>query len=274
MPRERGRQRHPRSTGGEPGDGRRYAELIQFDPIESVVQLRDADEEQDARRLVETFVISKRMAEQLADLVFPQLQIATAVDNRGMMVVGNYGTGKSHLMAVISAVAENADLAKCITNPVVAEKAALVAGCFKVIRAEIGSTTMSLRDILCAVPSQIHSYLSSNFKDLRKREKDDPQLIDKAKDRWYMPDPNKQSDLEKLRERALLREFEDYRNSKQRRLKQFRGEAVRAGFKASYDVGDYKTIISVARKIPYSVLREDDKLLMYYDVATMRLGNE
>jgi len=68
-----------------------------------------------------------------------------------MMVVGNYGTGKSHLMAVISAVAEHADLAACMTNPAVADKAAMIAGRFKVIRAEIGSTTMSLRDILCEV---------------------------------------------------------------------------------------------------------------------------
>lgn len=125
-----------------------------------------------------------------------------------------------------------------------------------------------------ALPSQIHSYLSTNFKDLRNRDKDDPQLIDRAMGRWYVPDPNKQSDLEMLRERALLREFEDYRDSKQRKLKQFRSEAVRAGFKAAYDEGDYSTIVSVARKISDSVLQEDDKLLMYYDVATMRLGED
>ena len=129
----------------------KYAELIQFDPIESVVQLTDANAEPDARRLVETFVFSDRMAEQLTDLVFPQLQFAKPADNRGMLVVGNYGTGKSHLMAVISAVAEHAELAECITNPALADKAAMVAGRFKVIRAEIGSTTMSLRDILCGV---------------------------------------------------------------------------------------------------------------------------
>ena len=28
--------------------------------------------------------------------------------------------------------------------------------------------------------------------------------------RWYVPDPNKQADLEKLREKALLREFNGY----------------------------------------------------------------
>jgi chromosomal replication initiation ATPase DnaA len=90
----------------------KYSELIKFEPIESVVQLREADSVSDARRLVETFVISERMAELLSDVVFPQLQFAKPADNKGILVVGNYGTGKSHLMAVISAVAEHADLAQ------------------------------------------------------------------------------------------------------------------------------------------------------------------
>lgn len=129
----------------------KYSDLIQFEPIETVVQLREADTAADARRLVETFVISDRMAEMLGELVFPQLQFSKPADNKGLLVVGNYGTGKSHLMAVISAIAEHADLIPRLTNPKVAEKAAGVAGRFRVIRAEIGSTTMSLRDIVCSV---------------------------------------------------------------------------------------------------------------------------
>ena len=57
------------------------------------------------------------------------------------------------------------------------------------------------------VPSQIHSYLSSNFKELRNLAKDTPSLKAKAKDRWYVPDPNKAGDLEKLRDKALMKEF-------------------------------------------------------------------
>jgi hypothetical protein len=124
------------------------------------------------------------------------------------------------------------------------------------------------------VPSQIHSYLSTNFKELRNLAKDDPSLVVKAADRWYLPDPNKQTDLEKLREKSLLAEFETYKTSKERKLKLFRSEAVRAGFKAAYDGQDYRTIVSVATKLPESVLQEDEKLLMYYDVASMRLGDE
>ncbi|RJF76302.1 DNA methyltransferase [Rhodopseudomonas palustris] len=124
------------------------------------------------------------------------------------------------------------------------------------------------------VPSQIHSYLSTNFKELRNLAKDDSVLIAKAMDRWYVPDPGKQGDLEKLRERALLTEFETYKQAKERKLKLFRTEAVRVGFKAAYDGQDYKTIVSVAAKLPENVLQEDETLLMYYDVASMRLGDE
>ncbi len=124
------------------------------------------------------------------------------------------------------------------------------------------------------VPSQIHSYLSSNFKELRNLEKDDPALKAKGKDRWYVPDPNKAGDLEKLRERALMREFEEYRESKQKRLKVFRLEAVRAGFKKAWQERDYATIIAVARKIPEKILQEDPKLLMWYDQALTRSGEE
>jgi hypothetical protein len=124
------------------------------------------------------------------------------------------------------------------------------------------------------VPSQIRSYLSTNFKELRNLVKDDPALKAKAKDRWYAPDPNKAGDLEKLRERSLLREFEDYRVSSQKRLKVFRVEAVRAGFKKAWQERDYTTIITLARKIPENVLQEDPKLLMWYDHAVTRKGDD
>ena len=123
------------------------------------------------------------------------------------------------------------------------------------------------------VPSQIHSYLSSNFKELRNLAKDNPSLTAKAKDRWYLPDPNKAEDLEKLRERTLMRKFEEYRQSKLKRLKVFRLEAVRTGFRKAWQERDYATIIAVARKIPEKLLHEDPTLLMWYDQAITRAGD-
>jgi hypothetical protein len=99
-------------------------------------------------------------------------------------------------------------------------------------------------------------------------------LISRAKARWYVPDPNKASDLEKLREKALLKEFEEYKHFSGRRLKVFRLEALRAGFKKAWQERDYTTIITVARKIPERVLQEDPKLLMWHDQALTRSGEE
>ena len=128
----------------------KYADLIQFEPIESVVQLRDAGEETAARQLVETYVVSEQMAERLARLAIPQLQFDRPADNKGLLIVGNYGTGKSHLMSVVSALAEHASLTSCLGNAEVATAAERIAGRFKVVRTEIGASTMSLRDILVA----------------------------------------------------------------------------------------------------------------------------
>jgi hypothetical protein len=121
------------------------------------------------------------------------------------------------------------------------------------------------------VPEQIHAYLSTNWKDLRNLAKDDAALVAKARDRWYVPDPNKAGDLERLRERSLLREFESYKESK-KKLRVIRLEAVRAGFKRAWQARDYAAIIAVAERIPSNVLEEDPKLLMWYDQAVTRLG--
>lgn len=128
----------------------KYGELIQFDPIESVVQLRDADKTSAAHQLVNTYVVSDEMAERMVRLVIPQLQFEQPLDNKGILVVGNYGTGKSHLMSVVSSIAADASLLDSLNHESVKAEADKIAGKFKVIRTEIGATTMSLRDILVA----------------------------------------------------------------------------------------------------------------------------
>ncbi|WP_461327245.1 DNA modification methylase [Bradyrhizobium barranii] len=121
------------------------------------------------------------------------------------------------------------------------------------------------------VPSQIHNYLSTNYHDLRNLEKSDPRLKAKGKDRWYTPDPGKAQDLEQKREKTLLKEFEAYRAAPGRRLKEFRLEALRAGFRSAWSAKDFKTIISIAQKVPEEALQEDEKLLFWYDSALTRM---
>lgn len=124
------------------------------------------------------------------------------------------------------------------------------------------------------VPSQIHAYLSSNYKDFRNKPKDDEELRHKAKDRWFVPDPNKLQDLEAKREKQLLVEFDELLASKDKHFKQPRHEVIRAGFKRAWGQKDYATIKAMAAKIPDEVIQEDQQLLMWYDMAMTRLGGD
>ncbi|AKI97038.1 DNA methyltransferase [Kosmotoga pacifica] len=129
------------------------------------------------------------------------------------------------------------------------------------------------------IPQQIWSWMLKSSTLRERMEGQTPETADafleeKAKDRWYVPDPNKAQDLERLREKTLLREFEEYKKHQGRKLRVFRTEAVRAGFKKAWSEKDYKTIIEVANKLPDKIIQEDPKLLMYYDNACTRLGEE
>jgi DNA modification methylase len=120
------------------------------------------------------------------------------------------------------------------------------------------------------VPTQISNYLSKNFHEHRGIDKSNPALVAKATDRWYVPDPNKAQDLEKRREKALLKEFETYKAFTGRKIKESRLEVLRTGFRSAWANKDYATILSVAGKLPEETLQEDEKLLTLYDMALTR----
>jgi hypothetical protein len=128
----------------------KYNELINFEPIESVVQLRDTEKEEEAKRLVKTYVFSDEMVEKLESIILPLIQYDVPLDNKGLFIVGNYGTGKSHLMSVIASIAENTDLLKELQSEKLKESFLCIAGRFEVVRIEIGSTLMGLREMLIA----------------------------------------------------------------------------------------------------------------------------
>jgi hypothetical protein len=98
-------------------------------------------------------------------------------------------------------------------------------------------------------------------------------FIEDDSGKWHVPDPGNAVHIEKMREKALLKEFEEYKNAS-KRLKVFRIEAVRAGFKKAYTDHDYETIIKVAEKLQGDVIEEDPKLLMWHSNAQTRLGKD
>lgn len=136
----------------------RYSELISFQPIESTIQLVESSKQEEAKKLIQTYVMSEKMAENLKAPMIDQLQMDEVVDNKGVLVVGNYGTGKSHLMSVISSIAVNSENLKYLENKTFAENMKCIAGKFEVLRIEIGGVTMPLRDIL-------FGYIQDDFND-------------------------------------------------------------------------------------------------------------
>lgn len=88
-----------------------------------------------------------------------------------------------------------------------------------------------------------------------------------------MPDLEKQIDLEKLKHKSLMKEFNLYREMAQKpraRIKEVRVEALREGFKQCFKDKDFATILLLGDKIPQNILTEDEVLLQYYDIAQMR----
>jgi hypothetical protein len=85
-------------------------------------------------------------------------------------------------------------------------------------------------------------------------------------DRWFVPDPKKAGDLERLRSKALVKEFATYAESKGR-LDRFRSEAIRAGFKDAWARRDFAIIKKVGSRLPDDAFAEDAQLLYYYDNA-------
>ena len=126
----------------------KYSELISFKPIESTIQLLETAEKSAARDAVSTYVMSDAMAEGMQAPVIDQLQMEDVVDNKAIMVVGNFGTGKSHLMSVIAAVATDEENLQYLQNKKFAHNMEIIAGKFEVLRMKVDGLTMPLREII------------------------------------------------------------------------------------------------------------------------------
>lgn len=126
----------------------KYSELIQFNPIESVIKLTSANEQEKAIELVKTYVMSDEMVNNIKYNMISQLKLEDAIDSKGIFLIGNYGTGKSHLMSLISSVAEDENMLNYVQNKKFIEEAKSIAGKFETLRIEIGATKMSLRNII------------------------------------------------------------------------------------------------------------------------------
>ena len=118
----------------------KYKEVINFEPITEVVKFSETHKEGYQKNLVKTFVFSKAFKDHLIPLMVRNLDFNLTGESFGLQVVGNYGTGKSHLMSLVSLIAENADLLDLVQEEKPKKSLASIAGNFKVLRFELGGT--------------------------------------------------------------------------------------------------------------------------------------
>jgi hypothetical protein len=96
-------------------------------------------------------------------------------------------------------------------------------------------------------------------------------FVQDGEGRWYVPDPKKEADLEKLRKRERLKEFATYAIGKGE-LSHFSLAAVRAGFSDAWERRDLKAIVAVGRRLPTDAFAQDERLLFYLDNAEQLAG--
>ena len=99
-------------------------------------------------------------------------------------------------------------------------------------------------------------------------------FIEDEMERWHVPDLEKQIDLEKLKHKSFMKEFNLYKEMAQKpraSIKEVRVEALREGFKQCFKDKDFATILLIGEKIPQNILTEDEVLLQYYDIAQMKV---
>jgi DNA modification methylase/predicted RNA-binding Zn-ribbon protein involved in translation (DUF1610 family) len=93
--------------------------------------------------------------------------------------------------------------------------------------------------------------------------------------KWRKPDAEKAADMEFIRNRKLMKEFNLYlelaQKPKAKRMKNTRLEVLRYGFKECYKQKEYKSIVIVGDHIQEALLQEDEVLLQYYDIAVSRV---
>jgi hypothetical protein len=140
----------------------KYKELINFEPITEVVQFAQTGKEAYQIDLVKSFSFSDAFKDTLIPLMVKNLDFTRAGETFGLQVVGNYGTGKTHLMSFVSIIAENEKLLDLVADKKPKDELKAIAGKFKVLRFELGGTE-SLWDFIAFRIENYFQEIGVNF---------------------------------------------------------------------------------------------------------------
>ena len=143
----------------------KYQDILQFDPITEVIQFDKLDDRAYQRDLVRTFVYPEYFLDTIIPEIINNIKFGGR-DQKGIQIIGNYGTGKSHLMSLIQLVAEYPEYLDDIRNDKAKEILKPIAGKFKVHRFEMQQDSK----LWAIVTYQLQRFLDANSIDYRFEE--------------------------------------------------------------------------------------------------------
>lgn len=118
----------------------KYRDLIQFDPIDEIIKFGKLDNDDYRAKLVKNFVCSNKYETVIIPQICAKLDLNATVETKGIQIVGNYGTGKSHLMSIFSIIAEDSNYLPLLQSEGAKEWLKTIAGKYKVYRFELGNS--------------------------------------------------------------------------------------------------------------------------------------
>lgn len=118
----------------------KYRDLIQFDPIDEIIKFSRLDSDDYRAKIVRDFVCSKAYEERIIPQICAKLDLSATNETKGIQIVGNYGTGKSHLMSLFTIIAEDETYLDLLQSEEAKKWLRTIAGKYKVYRFELGNS--------------------------------------------------------------------------------------------------------------------------------------
>lgn len=94
----------------------KYRDILQFEPITDVIQLDKLGSDDYRKDIIKSFVYPDYFVETIIPEIVRNLKFGER-NQKGIQIIGNYGTGKSHLMSLVSLIAENGGYLEKVVLP-------------------------------------------------------------------------------------------------------------------------------------------------------------
>ena len=185
----------------------KIGEFFNFEDIQKVIEIESIEDEQD---LVEKFIISPNLQTDLLGIL-EYLNDKKPERNTSIDVIGNYGTGKSHLLGFLSIILSNPEMVQYIQDDLIKEEFSKVNREFLVVKHELPGLDKSLSDIFFY---RVREQLKENYGveireiDADNDDKDPKELIEEILIQIKGKYPNKGLIV-------IFDEYSDFLNSKE-----------------------------------------------------------